>query len=238
MARASKTSKASKKDDSPAPDRAGRAAQLRQVWSLTYGADRKLPLIVFGPALAVLAVFVVVGLLIGHPVYLSILGVLAALVVGMAIFGRRATGAMYAQVEGQPGAAASVLQTLRGDWRTTPAVAFNRNMDLVHRVVGRPGVVLIGEGNPAQLRPLIVDQKRRVGRVAPDTPIYEVLVGDGEGQVPLRKLQQHLMRLPRNVGRKDISGLEARMKALGGTNAPMPKGPMPRPGQIPRGKMR
>jgi hypothetical protein len=213
-------------------------AQLRAVWSMTRKADRKLPLIVLGPALVVLAVLVGVGLLIGHPLYLSVLGVLGALFVGMAIFGRRATATMYAQVEGQPGAAASVLQTLRGDWRTTPAVAFNRNMDLVHRVVGRPGVVLIGEGSPVQLRQLLSDQKRRVGRVAPETPIYEVLVGDGEGQVPLRKLQQHMMKLPRNVGRRDIAGLEQRMKALGGTNVPMPKGPMPRPGQIPRGKMR
>jgi hypothetical protein len=230
--------RASKKDDSQAPDRQGRAAQLRAVWSMTRKADRKLPLLVLGPALLVLAVLVVVGLLIGHPIYLSVLGVLGALFVGMAIFGRRATATMYAQVEGQPGAAASVLQTLRGDWRTTPAVAFNRNMDLVHRVVGRPGVVLIGEGSPAQLRQLITDQKRRVGRVAPETPIYEVLVGDGDGQVPLRKLQNHMMKLPRNVGRRDIPGLEQRMKALGGTNVPMPKGPMPRPGQIPRGKIR
>ena len=213
-------------------------AQLRAVWSMTRKADRKLPLIVLGPAFAVLAILVVVGVLIGHPVYLSILGVLGALFVGMALFGRRATATMYAQVEGQPGAAASVLQTLRGDWRTTPAVAFNRNMDLVHRVVGRPGVVLVAEGNPAQLRQLITDQKRRVGRVAPETPVYEVLVGDGEGQVPLRKLQQHVMRLPRNIGRRDIPGLEQRMKALGGTNVPMPKGPMPKPGQIPRGKIR
>jgi hypothetical protein len=230
--------RASKKDDGQASDRQGRVAQLRAVWSMTRKADRKLPLIVLGPALAVLAILVVVGVLIGHPLYLSILGILGALFVGMALFGRRATSTMYAQVEGQPGAAASVLQTLRGDWRTTPAVAFNRNMDLVHRVVGRPGVVLVAEGSPAQLRQLITDQKRRVGRVAPETPIYEVLVGDGEGQVPLRKLQNHMMRLPRNVGRREIPGLEQRMKALGGTNAPMPKGPMPRPGQIPRGKLR
>jgi hypothetical protein len=233
VARASK-----KKDDSPAPDRTGRVAQLRAVWSMTRKADPKTPLFVLGPALAVLAILVVVGVLIKHPVYLSILGVLGAMFVGMAIFGRRATATMYAQVEGQPGAAASVLQTLRGDWRTTPAVAYNRNMDLVHRVVGRPGVVLVAEGNPGQLRQLITDQKRRVGRVAPETPIYEVLVGDGDGQVPLRKLQAHIMRLPRNISRRDISGLEQRMKALGGTNVPMPKGPMPRPGQVPRGKMR
>jgi hypothetical protein len=237
MARVSR--KKNSKQDSAAPDRGGRVAQMRAVWSMTRKADPKLPLLVFGPALAVLAVLVVVGILINHPIYFAIIGVIGGLLVGTALFGRRATSSMYAQVEGQPGAAASVLQTLRGDWRTTPAVAFNRNMDLVHRVVGRAGIVLVGEGNsPAQLRPLITDQKRRVSRVAPETPIYDVIVGDGEGQVPLRKLQQHLMKLPRNVGRKDIAGLEARMKALGGTNMPMPKGPMPKAGRVPRGKMR
>jgi hypothetical protein len=239
MARGAKQAK--QKESAAAPDGppTGRVAQMRAVWSMTRKADPKMPLLVIGPALLVLAVIVVVGILIGHPIYLAVLGVLAALLTGTAIFGRRATASMYAQVEGQPGAAASVLQTLRGDWRVTPAVAFNRNMDLVHRVVGRPGVVLVGEGSSLQQqRQLIVDQKRRVGRVAPDTPIYEVLVGDGEGQVPLRKVQNHIMKLPRNVGRKDIDGLEARMKALGGTNVPMPKGPMPKSGRVPRGKMR
>lgn len=212
---------------------------MRAVWSMTRSADPRLPLFVLVPALVVLAILVVVGILIGHVVYFSVLGVVGALLAGTAIFGRRATGAMYAQVEGQPGAAASVLQTMRGEWRVTPAVAFNRNMDLVHRVVGRPGIVLVGEGNsPAALRQLITDQKRRVGRVAPETPVYDVLVGDGEGQVPLRKLQQHLMKLPRNVGRKDIGALEHRMKALGGTNVPLPKGPIPNAGRMPRGKMR
>ncbi|HET7529752.1 MAG TPA: DUF4191 domain-containing protein [Mycobacteriales bacterium] len=216
----------------------GRVAQMRTVWTMTRRADPRLPLKVLGPALLVLVVLVVVGIVIGHPVYLAILGILAATLTGTTIFGRRATSSMYAQVEGQPGAAASVLQAARGDWRVTPAVAFNRNMDLVHRVVGRAGVVLVAEGNPSQLRQLLVDQKRRVGRVAPDTPVYDVIVGDGEGQVPLRKLQQHLMKLPRNVGRKDISALENRMRALGGTNVPMPKGPLPNAGRMPRGKMR
>jgi len=217
----------------------GRVAQMRAVWSMTRQADPRLPLKVLGPALLVLVVLVVIGIVIGHPIYLSVLAILAATLTGTAIFGRLATSSMYAQVEGQPGAAASVLQTARGDWRVTPAVAFNRNMDLVHRVIGRAGVVLVGEGNsPTQLRQMMTDQKRRVGRVAPDTPVYDVFVGDGEGQVPLRKLQQHLMKLPRNVDKKEIGALENRMRALGGTSMPMPKGPMPRTGRVPRGKMR
>lgn len=225
------------KDDEP-DGGGGRVAQVRAVWSLTRKSDPRLPLVVLGPALAVLAVLVVVGVLIGHPIYLSILAVVGALLVGTTIFGRRATSSMYSQVEGQPGAAASVLQTLRGDWRVTPAVAITRNMDLVHRVVGRPGVILVGEGSPAQLRQLIIDQKRRIGRVAPDTPIHDLVVGDGEGQVPLRKLQREVMRLPRVVHRRDISGIEQRMRAIGGTNVPMPKGPIPKAGRIPRGKVR
>jgi hypothetical protein len=230
MARAAK--------DETAPERGGRVAQMRTVWRMTSQSDPKLALRVFVPAVVVLAVLVVIGVLAGHPVYFSILGVIGAILVGTAIFGRRATSSMYAQVEGQPGAAASVLQTLRGDWRVTPAVAITRNMDLVHRVVGRPGIVLVGEGSPAALRQLIVDQKRRIGRVAPETPIHDLIVGDGEGQVPLRRLQREVMRLPRAVNRRDINDVEHRMRAIGGTNVPIPKGPMPKSARIPRGKIR
>src|SRR5579885_1173950 len=213
--------------DSPADtDRSGRVAQMRAVWGLTRKSDPRLPVIVLGAALVALAVFVVVGILIGHPIYFAIIGVLAAVLTGTTVFGRRATKSMYSQVEGQPGAAASVLQTMRGEWRVTPAVAFNRNMDLVHRVVGRPGVVLVGEGSsPTQLRQLITDQKRRIGRVAPDTPIFDLVVGEADGQVPLRRLQREMVKLPRNLSRKDIGAVEGRMRALGGTNVPLPKGP-------------
>src|SRR5581483_3234245 len=121
-------------------DKPGRVEQVRQVWKMTREQDpRAIPLIL-GPALLALAVLVVVGLVIGQIVIFSVLGVLVALVVGTAIFGRRATRTMYAQVEGRPGAAAAVLQGMRGDWRVTPAVGFTRNQDLVHRVIGRPGV--------------------------------------------------------------------------------------------------
>ena len=226
------------KDESSTDERGGRIAQVRAVWSLARKSDPKLALRVFLPALAVLAVLVVVGVLIGHVIYLSLLAVVAALLVGTSIFGRRATSSMYAQVEGQPGAAASVLQTLRGDWRVTPAVGMTRNMDFVHRVVGRPGIVLIGEGSPAQLRQLIVDQKKKIGRVAPDTPIHDFVVGDDEGQVPLRKLQREVMKLPRVLKGGEIGAVEQRMRAIGGTAMPLPKGPMPKAGRIPRGKMR
>jgi hypothetical protein len=221
--------------ESDAPQ--GRVAQIKAVWAMTRAQDPKAIPIILGPALGVLVVLVVVGILIHHIVLFSIVAVLLAIITGTSIFGRRATKTMYAQVEGRPGAAAAILQGMRGDWRVTPAVGFTRNQDLVHRVIGRPGVVLVGEGtSPSAIRQLIVDQKRRVGRVAPDTPIYDVIVGEGEGQVTIRKLQQHVVKLPRNLKKSEISGVESRMKALGGANVPLPKGPMPT--RMPRGKMR
>jgi hypothetical protein len=248
MARQKKPSAASKKTQpnarrNPSQQSAaeaapeGRVAQMRAVWKMTRENDPRLIPYVVGPALLVLAVVVVVGVLIGHVILFPVLGVLLALVTGTAIFGRRATGAIHVQLEGKPGAAAAVLQMMRGDWRMTPAVGFTRNQELVHRVIGRAGIVLVGEGaSTAAIRQLITDQKRRMGRVAPDTPIHDVIVGEGEGRVSARKLQSHLMRLPRKLKKSEVNAVESRMKALGGPNVPIPKGPIPT--RVPRRQMR
>jgi hypothetical protein len=215
----------------------GRIAQMRGAWKMTHEADPKLPLKVFGPALGVLAVLVVVGVLIGQDIIFPILAVVGALLTGTSIFGRRVTSTVHATLEGQAGGAAGAIQMMRGDWRLTPAVGFTRNQELVHRVIGRAGVVLVGEGaSTAAIRQLITDQKRRIGRVAPDTPIHDVIVGDGEGRVSIRKLQQHLAKLPRKLKKTEVNAVEARMKALGGPNIPIPKGPMPT--RMPRKQMR
>src|SRR5438067_418915 len=108
MARAPKESAAA--GDAPT----GRVAQMRAVWSMTRKSDPRLPLKVLGPAAGVLVVLVVLGIVLGHPIYFSILAVFGGVLAATFIFGRVATSSMYAQVEGQPGAAASVLQTMRG----------------------------------------------------------------------------------------------------------------------------
>jgi hypothetical protein len=154
------------------------------------------------------------------------------------VFGRRVQRAAYSQVEGQLGAAAAVLQNMRGNWRVTPAVGFTKDQDMVHRVIGRPGVVLVGEGNPNRLRGLVANEKRGLARVIGDTPIYDVTVGDGPGQVPLRELERHFLRLPRNIKPALVNQLDGRLKAIRTASGamPIPKGPMPT--RVPRGKIR
>ena len=155
------------------------------------------------------------------------LGVLLGLLVAMILFGRYAQSAQFSAIEGQPGAAAAVMQNMRGNWTVTPGIAGNRNMDIVHRAVGRPGVILVGEGSPRGLASLLAAEKKRVARVAYEVPIYEFQIGDGEGQVPISKLQRKIMRLPRQLKPAAVSDINHRLKALQPT-LQAPKGPIPR----------
>ena len=206
---------------------AGRLKQIRMVAGLVRRSNPKAMPIVFGSGLGIIAVLVIVGLLTGLPSLLIPLGVLIGVTVAMILFGRFAQAAQYSAIEGQPGAAAAVLENMRGNWTVTPAIAANRNMDVVHRTVGRPGVILVGEGSPARLASLLAAEKKRVARVAYEVPIYEFQVGNEEGQIPLSKLQRKVMRLPRNLKPAAISDLNHRLKALQ-PSLQAPKGPIPR----------
>ena len=211
----------------------GRIKQLRMAAGLVRKSNPWALPIVALTAIGIIAVFVVVGLLTGLVVLLVPLGVLVGLMAAMIVFGRFAQSAQYAAIEGQPGAAAAILQTMRGGWTVTPAVAANRNMDVVHRAVGKPGVVLVGEGSPSRLPSLLAAEKKRISRVAYDVPIYDFQVGNEEGQLPIRRLQRKIMRLPRNLKGPAVADLNFRLKALP-QSLQAPKGPMPRTGRMPK----
>jgi len=219
----------------PKPSRGERAKQLKLAFTMTRESDPRLLLLLLGAFLVPLVLFIAIGLVIGHPIYLGVLGFLVAMVAVVAVFGRRMQKMQYSQVEGQPGAAAAVLQTVRGNWRVTPAVGFTREQDLVHRVLGLPGVILVGEGSPARTRGLISTEKKKLSRFLGDTPVYDVMVGDGEGQIALKDLQRHLMKLPRNIKPAVVNELDRKLKAMSPA-LPIPKGPMPT--RVPRGGRR
>lgn len=218
------------------PSRRERLNQVRTAFTMTRKADPKMLPLVVGAFVLTLAVFVLIGT-VTVLVPFVVLGVMVALLVGAAVFGRRVQKTAYGQVEGQLGAAAAVLSNLRGNWRVTPAVGFTKEQDLLHRVIGRPGIVLVGEGAPNRVRTLIGNEKRALARVVGDTPIYDVTVGDGEGQVALKDLEKHFLRLPRNIKPAQVNALDARLKAIRANSAmPIPKGPMPT--RVPRGRAR
>ena len=178
-----------------------------------------------GVFVLVVAVAVVGGLFSGSTftmVTLIILGVVLGALLAFIIFGRRAQKSVYSKAEGQTGAAAWALENLRGKWRVTPGVAATGHFDAVHRVIGRPGVIFVGEGSAARVKPLLAQEKKRTARLVGEVPIYAVVVGNGEGEVPLTKL-------PANITVKQMDALESKLVALGTRMGPaaMPKGPLP-----------
>ncbi|MET9642839.1 DUF4191 domain-containing protein [Streptomyces syringium] len=216
----------------------GRLKQIALTYKMTKKVDSKVGLVVAAVGIVTFGVLLAIGFLIDHPVYLGILGFLLAFLAMAIVFGRRAERAAFGQMEGQPGAAAAVLENIGRGWSTTPAVAMNRSQDVVHRAVGKAGIVLVGEGNPNRVKTLLAAEKKRMARIVADTPVHDVVVGDGEGQVPLKKLRTTLLKLPRVLPGAQVTVVNDRLRALGDlmSNMPIPKGPMPKGMRMPKGR--
>jgi hypothetical protein len=205
-------------------------SSLAQNWAMTQKVYKWLPLEVVG-------FFLGAALLVGVPTAILLnlltaimLAIPAGLLAATFWFSRRAMRAAYKQIDGQAGAAAAVIQSIRGGtWAVTPAVAVNKNQDIITRVVGRPGVVLVSEGPTSRVASMLGNERKKTARWLPDVPIYEIQVGNDEGQVPLLKLQTQLNKLPRNLRGGEITDIRRRLDALGNAanSMPIPKGPMP-----------
>ncbi|OPX14713.1 DUF4191 domain-containing protein [Gordonia sp. i37] len=231
MAKAQAASKADKKAARQARRKASkeRFTQLWQAFQMQRKEDKRLIPYMVGLFVLIVAIFVVIGLFVGSPWLLVPIGVVLGILAAFLLFGRRVQKTVYTKAEGQPGAAGWALSNMRGQWRVQQAVTGTSHLDAVHRVIGKPGVILVGEGSASRVTTLLGQEKKKVARVVGDTPIYQIMVGNDDGQVPLSKLERHLNKLPGNIDRKRMETLEGRLSALGGKQPGpgMPKGPLP-----------
>lgn len=227
------------------PEKMSRRQQFVATYRMAKQSDRHVGLWVLGTFVLGAALgFGVFWFLPGSGVLGLVIAVVGGLMLGLllalVVFGRRAQKSAYRQMEGRPGAAGQALGTLRRGWKTDPMIAFNKQQDVVHRVVGPPGIVLVGEGNPNRLRGLLTNERRKHERVASEIPIHEVVCGNGEGEVPLPRLVKHITKLGKNVKPADLTDVLNRLKALDASrsNIPLPKGPVPTSMKGLRGQMR
>ena len=214
-------------------------AQMWQAFQLQRKRDKKLVPYMLLAFLVPIILFLLLSLVWGWWWLNLITGILFGVMAALFVFTRRLQTGVYDQIDGEAGAAAWALSNMRDGvgmkWITENGVATNHHMDAVHRVVGTPGVVLVGEGKAHRLKPMLVQERKKLARILGDTPIYDVIVGEEEGQVPLKKLQNHLMRLPRNIKKKDVDALNGRVASIARLNNPanaLPKGPLPKGGQM------
>ncbi|MDC5698383.1 DUF4191 domain-containing protein [Intrasporangium calvum] len=216
----------------PTEKKKGRLSQIFDVYRITKQQD---PLVGWWMLLAFLATFgviLVIGLLVGLWWIFAIFGLMTGILVATIVMSRRAEAAAYRQIEGQTGAAGAALTSIRRGWytdREPVAADVARPGDftsaaVVYRALGRPGVVLIGEGPTGRVQKLLVAEKKRVERVAPGVPVILMRVGSGEDEVPIRKLANKVQRLRPQITKDEMAVVNKRLKALGGMKAPLPKG--------------
>jgi len=170
---------------------------------------------------------------LGQPIYFAILGAPLGLLGAFFTLTRFANAAAFSAIEGDIGAGASVLMSIRKGFTTTPAVNVSKNQDMVHRTVGRPGIIVVGEGSPS-VRQLMQDEKKKMERFLPGVPIHEIYVGNNASATPIRKLEKSLKKLPNTLSKSQLREVRNRLKGVGGMNLPIPKGPMPKGVKVPK----
>jgi len=200
--------------------------QVWQAFQITRQSDPAVTWIILAVFLGIVALGVVIGLLINQLVYVLILSIPFAVLGAMFVLARRAETAAYTRIEGQPGASLAALGTLRRGWTFTqePVAVDPRTQDLVFRGVGRPGVVLVGEGPSHRVGKLLEAERKRTARVVSGAPIHLIQVGDGEGQVPLRKLPRAVTKLKPQLTKDEVAVVLRRVTSLGAAKLPVPKG--------------
>jgi hypothetical protein len=199
---------------------------FRDAYAVTKQVKPWIPFALIAIFLITWIIGIAIGMGIGHPLYFGFIFLPLSFLTTLLFFTRVAGSSAYKSIEGQIGAGASVLMAIRKGWTTTPAVAVARNQDMVHRSVGRAGIVLTGEGSNA-VNQMLAEERKKTERFAPGVPITLVVVGEEKGQVPLRKLQKHLQKMSKKLTAHQMREVRARLKAVGGLSMPIPKGPMP-----------
>jgi hypothetical protein len=214
-----------------------RLKQFGMVVAFTARRDKMfLPLVALS-TIALPLILVAVVIAFGAGLLAIPIGIMAALLGFMIVLNLRAQKAMIAQAEGTPGAAAQIIENMRGDWRVRTAIAATTQYDMVHLVIGRPGVILIGEGNPSRVRTLIGQERRRLAKVIGSADLRDYTIGNDEGQLPLGKVRIALMKLPRTMTGREVNALDKRMTALS-ARPQMPKGAIPKNMRPPKGAFR
>ena len=214
----------------------GQIAQIIAVFKRTIELDRKSLWIILGAVLLVLVTgtfFTTLSFVTGQwipGILLIILTLLSTFIAFSLVLSRRAEKAAYASWEGQAGATGAVIQTLlRRNWRGSeqPIAGNPRALDLVYRIVGAPGIVLIGEGRQSGAQVLVDAERKKLQKIAPGVPVHSIYVTESDRAVKLSELRKTIKKLGKKLNRAEVRAVASRLTALG-INVPIPKGIDPR----------
>lgn len=200
----------------------GRMKQMWQVFQMTRRSDPGITWYLILAFIVPIAASIVISVLLLRDNWLGIVlsiitGVLAGVLLALLVLGRRAERAAYSQIAGQPGAVGAVLKNgLRRSWiGSEEPIAFSaKTRDAVYRAVGRPGVVLIGEGPRSRTQTMLDKERANVARLLPNVPVHLVFVGPDADAVPLYKISARLNKLPRKLTKAEVIQVDKRLSSV------------------------
>lgn len=201
----------------------GRIKQMWQVLQMTRRSDPGIVWYLIIAFIVPVAVSVVLSVwlsgdnIIGIVLYV-VAGLLGGLLLVLVVLGRRAERAAYNQIAGQPGAVGAVLKNgLRRSWiGSEEPIAFSpKTKDAVYRAVGKPGVVLIGEGPRSRTQPMLDKERGNVARLLPNVPVYVLHVGPDADSIPLYKVPAALRKFKNKLTKAEIQQVDKRLTSVG-----------------------
>jgi len=208
-------------------------AQFGEQIRFLKGVDPKaVPLAIFIGVTAfviitVLGVFISAGEFLGIVIWV-VLGIVTGYLSALLTLTRRANTAIFTKYANEPGRISLTVGTLtrRVYKGTNQPVAVNaRTRDMVFRIVGPAGVVLLGEGIKNSTQQLLEDERRKVQRVASGVTVHTFFSSeDGQG-VPLATLHKKVTKLKRTLTKNEIRAVQNRLAAMDSRGGlPIPKG--------------
>ena len=204
--------------------------QIWQTYKVTAESDPQLNWWLLGAFGGTVVLSLILGIVLGTWWMWLLLGVMGGLTAALWVLLDRAKKATFVRYAGQPGSAEVALSMLdKKKWFYTPVITATRQLDVIHRAVGPGGIVLVGEGAPARVRALLASEAKKHEQVAYGVGVTTIMMGDGEGQVPLSKLANHLKKLPKKLEASQVTDVKARLRALDAARpkVPIPRGPLP-----------
>ncbi|WP_309129808.1 DUF4191 family protein [Microbacterium sp.] len=214
--------------------RPGFFSQIRSLFRFTREVYGWLPWAQIAILVAGVLIGLILGLLIGGPNVLSLVlwgitGLMLGLLGAMFLMTRLSTNAMYAKIDGMPGASGHVLSTSLGRrWQAsdTPVGINPKTQEAVYRAVGRGGIVVVGEGTRGRLTRLVNEERVKAQRVAHGVPVTVLYIGHGEDEVPIADLAKTIKKLPKAIDKATMAAVIRRIESVSQSlsSLPIPKG--------------
>ncbi|MEO7069351.1 MAG: DUF4191 domain-containing protein [Nostocoides sp.] len=232
----------------------GRLANIREGYRAIKQLDPNVTWWMLGAALLAMAVIIGLGALFGRfwLIYAAVLSLPVAFLAATFVLNRRGNTAMYNALDGKPGAVGAALQGIgkRGWYADPQPVAMDAQRGtkpsdmssaaMVYRALGRPGIVLLGEGPRARAQALLKAEAKKVSRVTPGVPLQTFYVGEDAdaGDLSLRKVSNKLTKMKPVLTKDEAATVNKRLKSLGGLRPPIPAGVDPTKARVDRKAMR